>query len=257
MRVSHKRWQATGTSLLLILGLGTISHGAERSRDPFTQKCLFQAERQVTFWLHENCRVEGSLQACQRAVGSAMQVWNASACSDFQLVLGGLTDRDDLGANTDLPDRNINLILVVDRWLDERDESDSLTVTTYDRTSGAIFDVDVTLDNQSTGLSEVDLHNILVHEFGHTLGLAHTKERDSVLYPYYAPGTPRRSLSLDDEATLCRLYPIGGPTPLCDPDETPAPQVGCASADMAPLSATIVCLVLLSVLLIRRWRMGF
>jgi hypothetical protein len=82
--------------------------------------------------------------------------------------------------------------------------------------------------------SDIDLFSVALHEAGHALGLAHTDNPDSVMYPYYHMVT---GLSPDDIAAVQALYgakpassqppvvlqPIPTPSPLPSPAPSPTP----------------------------------
>jgi hypothetical protein len=89
--------------------------------------------------------------------------------------------------------------------------------------------------------SDIDLFSVALHEAGHALGLAHSDNPDSVMYPYYHLVT---GLSPEDIAGVQALYgtkatsgqppvtppptpiptPIPAPVPTPAPDPTPAPS---------------------------------
>ena len=55
---------------------------------------------------------------------------------------------------------------------------------------------------------DFDLPTVLLHEFGHSLGLGHSNRRGAVMYPSYSGA--RRSLSGDDRKGIQALYGKGG-----------------------------------------------
>lgn len=52
----------------------------------------------------------------------------------------------------------------------------------------------------------VDLESVVVHEIGHVLGLGHSADRDSVMYPVYTPGSKVVELEDDDVEGIQKLY---------------------------------------------------
>lgn len=52
-----------------------------------------------------------------------------------------------------------------------------------------------------------DVESVMVHENGHVLGLDHTADPASVMYPFLAPGEIRRTLSRLDSGAVSFLYP--------------------------------------------------
>jgi len=103
----------------------------------------------------------------------------------------------------------------------------AVTVTNFNWKNGQLYDADVelnaeqvlfTLPGQTT---HFDLLSIATHEAGHFLGLDHSPEIGATMfYAYNPPSIEERSLSEDDMAGLCAVYPTdrdipGGGT--CDP----------------------------------------
>ena len=67
------------------------------------------------------------------------------------------------------------------------------------------------------GCFSMDLQNTATHEAGHFVGLAHNPEdAETTMAATAAPGeTKKRSLTEDDEAGVCAIYPRGAPPAVC------------------------------------------
>jgi hypothetical protein len=65
----------------------------------------------------------------------------------------------------------------------------------------------------------------MVHEAGHFLGLDHSREENSVMNAELAASQVKTSLSPDDVAAICEIYPPARETAACDP----SPHGGFAS----------------------------
>lgn len=71
----------------------------------------------------------------------------------------------------------------------------------------AHFDEDETFtDGTSSG---TNLLWVATHEFGHSLGLKHSKVRGAIMYPYYTGYKPNMKLHSDDIAGIRSLYGRG------------------------------------------------
>lgn len=82
--------------------------------------------------------------------------------------------------------------------------------------NGLITDADVLFNGQGYGFTTsgtpgyYDVQDIAAHELGHLLGLDHSGQAGSTLYPYVDPRVIlHRSLSRDDEQALRAIYPSG------------------------------------------------
>lgn len=87
------------------------------------------------------------------------------------------------------------------------------------------FDDDERWVNSNT--QNVDLLTVAAHEIGHTLGLAHSSDPNSLMYPSY--DGPRRFLGDDDIAGAQDLYGVASnpqPAPSIPGNEAPPPAQG-------------------------------
>lgn len=80
--------------------------------------------------------------------------------------------------------------------------------------------------------SDVNTYSIALHEGGHYYGLGHSSSRSAAMYFAYGGGTS--SISSDDEAGICFLYPGSGPGGDCTTTGCPAGQE-CVDAVCRPI----------------------
>jgi hypothetical protein len=125
----------------------------------------------------------------------------------------------------------------------------ALTTVKYSTRTGEIVNADVELNGWDGGSSsagsyftcldpgiakcakygdpsciDIDVQTVVVHEAGHLLGLDHA-EAGTVMYKFLGRGEVRRSLTGDDAAGACGIYPAGGATVTCLPEKH-----GCSTA---------------------------
>jgi MYXO-CTERM domain-containing protein len=116
----------------------------------------------------------------------------------------------------------------------------ALTTVTFGVQSGKIFDADVELNSFAVDLSTGDENvasdtlSIVTHEAGHFLGLAHSDADLATMSAGYRRGSVDfRTLTPDDEAGICDIYPPDRNVPECD---EPAFIGGWAAECSAPAS---------------------
>ena len=91
-----------------------------------------------------------------------------------------------------------------------------LTTTRFDTKTGDLWDADIELNGSGASFSigdpieGDDLLSVLTHEAGHFLGLSHSNDLTATMKAVYDPhhdGSDFRSLSPDDVAGICEVYP--------------------------------------------------
>jgi MYXO-CTERM domain-containing protein len=93
-----------------------------------------------------------------------------------------------------------------------------LTTVTFDTQTGEIYDADTEINaSVAPSILQVplsggyDFQSIMTHEAGHFLGMAHATDTSATMYYSYNPGsTNMRSLTADDVAGVCTIYPPNG-----------------------------------------------
>lgn len=120
------------------------------------------------------------------------------------------------------------------KWVQKDDSGDVLAATglSFGTRGGLVTYADIeinTLDGNFTfdddqALDAKDFQSVLTHEVGHYIGLAHSKDKDSIMVPVYcgadsgdrceADGVVgKRALGLDDIAAVCAYFPHNMPAP--------------------------------------------
>jgi hypothetical protein len=95
-----------------------------------------------------------------------------------------------------------------------------LTTITFNPDTGELYDADMEINStpkiplsisDSVPGGGYDFQSIITHESGHFLGMAHATDTRSTMYARYIPGTSNmRSLTPDDVAGICTIYPPSG-----------------------------------------------
>lgn len=62
------------------------------------------------------------------------------------------------------------------------------------------------------GSGGFDFASVVLHEFGHSLGLGHSADPTAVMFPFIAPETVKRTLAADDIAGIQALYFVPEPS---------------------------------------------
>jgi hypothetical protein len=166
-------------------------------------------------------------------LGRSIIAWESVECSgvpfgiDIEILAAESTCTDVLYRDDGA---NVNTLLFVPDWTERDYDPAAFAVTTvwHRRSTGEILDVDMEVNEDrgpfgvcpAVGCLDdrvVDLQNVLTHELGHYLGLAHSTDPDATMYASAVAGeTIKRDLSPDDVAGLCTIYPAGTPAGVCD-----------------------------------------
>jgi hypothetical protein len=163
--------------------------------------------------------------ATQQAVRNAYQTWASVSCAAFTVKDLGVVNLS-WGSQDD----GVNTNVWTPSWPNDYDpHAMAITWTLYDPQSGDIGDADTHYNPNDTWSSTgdpnaIDAQSVATHEIGHQFGLDHSPVLDATMYYGSGPGdTSMRSLSADDIAGICHIYPSGIPVP---PECTTSAQCG-------------------------------
>lgn len=150
----------------------------------------------VTIYVHESVP-DKHLPAIQ----AAAEVWNREVGRQVLRITSGLK-----GPLSPSPDGS-NVIYFMNTW--EADKLHEQARTTVNYLGNRIYDADVVVNEFKYDFSSdelhpnrVDLESLMIHEFGHVLGLQHVQDPQSVMVEVLNSGTARRKLSEKDQSLV-------------------------------------------------------
>ena len=256
---------------------------------PAADHCVHWPQGTLTF--NQNAQGQPGLADAKAGITKALQTWETklNSCANLKLVEGAETSSRTVGYDQSSTS-NQNLILFREKQCSQVappgdpcfndgtcgnkydcwgygnvSDTIALTTVTFVLTTGQLVDADMELNNAaacfqtdaSPNGSCFDVQDTATHEFGHALGLAHSPDRSSVMYPTTNPGvTSKRVLDMDSAQFVCDVYPSGLASRDCVIDATlgdigKAAGGGCSSS--AP-SLTAFAALLSALFLARRGR---
>lgn len=208
--------------LTVMIMTSIINQACSRKLDP-EQPCGFvqSNELQRVSW-KENLPVRFMIHnsvptTAYDAIRAARDHWNEQLGQEvFKIEIYGVG-----GVNRPKQD-DVNVIYWMDQWEPEK-RSEQARTTIY-WTGSRIYEADIRVNDstvsnftfheqdlvdengESLGITGVDIESLMIHEFGHAIGLAHREESDSVMQTMLADGQNRRQLSENDVSSVSCEY---------------------------------------------------
>jgi hypothetical protein len=198
-------------TLLAVLAILFGGHATPKAQDScnfvtnsYHQRVSWSASVPVVMYLDASVPA-----AYTSAIQAAMDTWNAKLGRKV-LVLGGWT-------KSDAPKKDgANVIYWLKNWEPERAGFEQARTTIY-WANDVISEADVRINAtgvfaystlQAPMMGQVDFQSLILHEFGHVLGLQHTEQPESVMVKTLRSDDLRRTPSEFDLKSLhCEYHP--------------------------------------------------
>ena len=187
---------------------------------------------QVPYLVSENLSNDLTDEDCLEGIDLGYEAWNMLTCSYMRWRFNGRTDNTAWGAGEG---QNVTSW----READWGDSSAALAITSaiWGGANSFFTDTDIKFNGvhhewanfrMAPGRDgRTDIASVSAHEVGHAIGLGHSNVSGSTMWPSTGPGDiGGRSLSADDIAGACDIYPSGGDVP--EPEMEPMPVPGSA-----------------------------
>jgi matrixin len=182
------------------------------------------------------------------AIVQAFDAWTGVDCGDGEPPSIDLIQLRNVSCNESQYNSsgpNVNVIYFDDNGWSGTGIDGTLAATTVTFSdSGQILDADMAINSARHDFSitdedvQTDLVSVVTHEVGHFLGIAHSPLPDAVMFADYTPGTIKRTLTPDDVAAICAIYPPQRSAGVCDPTPQGGLETTCGNEPAAGCSVS-------------------
>jgi hypothetical protein len=182
------------------------------------------------------------------AIVQAFDTWIGVDCGDGEPPSIDLIQLRNVSCNETQYNQsgpNVNVVYFDDNGWSGTGIDGTLAATTVTFSdSGQILDADMAINSARHDFSitdenvQTDLVSVVTHEVGHFLGVAHSPLPDAVMFADYTPGTIKRTLTADDVAAVCGIYPPKRSAGACNPIPQGGLETTCGSEPAAGCSVS-------------------
>lgn len=208
---------------------------------------LFWKNACVSYSVQQSGSVSIPYADAARVIDTAFATWSAIQCDGGPGITAsnlGAASCSTVGFNERAANQNL-IVFRDDTWpYSDPNSTLGLTTVTFNVQTGEILDADMEINNSARNLSITDdvpakgfdLLSVVTHEAGHFFGLAHATDSRSTMFASYRPGTiALRTLTSDDTAGLCAIYPSSS-TRTVDTSVAASGTVAAGACDPTPFN---------------------
>ncbi|MFT3775034.1 MAG: matrixin family metalloprotease [Minicystis sp.] len=206
---------------------------------------LYRTRPRVTYSIQQDASDQISFASMQGLVRAAFDTWAKADCGmgqtpRFEAIEAEAAVCAKHEYNQD--HGNANIILFHDQGWAYDSAKIAVTTVTHNTETGEIYDADMEINatdytfTTDGGGNGFDLPSVLTHELGHFLGLEHSTADGATMMAFY-PEDPLalRSLTADDMAGICDVYPPGPIAEECDATPRHGFSTVCAADQTGPV----------------------
>ena len=185
-------------------------------------------------WGYNPSGKKAGLSGEETAINAAAATW-AEQGANFRFTGGGTTTAGTEGCSSQHDGHNTV------GWAAQPGKVLAVTCSWWTSKGFATeFDMQIDPDWSWTigSTPSTDLQSVVLHEFGHALGLDHSSDTNAVMFASYKGGTLKRTPNADDRGGIVSLYGASAPPATASPS-TPAPSPSAAPKTASPTPATL------------------